>query len=398
MATKIAALLNWKAPRIRLDEEKGQSRKASWLELFFDLFFVVAIGQLAHELGVNISPAGYGVYLVQFMPLFLLWLGFTYYSERFETDGLDHQLATFAMMFPVVGMAVFAHHGLTDNYAAFIAFYAAGRIFTLALWIRAALHNRDSFGGTALRIVGPPAFGIALTLLSTRIDGDVRFFLFALGLLLEIAFPLLRKKQFDGLPRISTSKNHERLALFTIIVLGENVVGIVGGLTTIDHPSATDFYRAAKALVIGCYFWWVYFDSLPHREIVQSPRKIVLWAYLHFPIYVAISGISPAIAGALTLADGENLPINYRLILAISLSTFLVSVALIEILVYDSTGRRRSTLASVIVKIVSAVGVIIASFLPFAADALLACISVPMLLPLVQGAYSKYREVERNNT
>jgi len=388
-------MLGWEKPLLRFDEERGKSRKASWLELFYDVFFVVAIGQLAHELGANLSPAGYGVYLVQFIPLFILWLGFVYYTERFETDGLDHQLATFAMMFCVTGMAVFAHHGLTQNYGAYISFYVAGRAFTLALWIRAALHNRDTFGVIAHNVIAPPAAGIVLTMLSTLVEGYPRFILLALGLMIEVAFPLLLRNQIDRLPRVSISKTHERLGLFTIIVLGETVVGIVAGLTTLDHPTTTDFSRAAKALAIGCYFWWVYYGSLPHREFKQSPRGIVLWAYLHLPIFVAISGVSPAISTALTVT-GDGLPLKFRLILAFSLAVFLVSVALIELLVYNTEARSRGDLADALLKMVSAVGVLLVALIPFSANALLLSMSAPLLLSPLYRGYSRSRRADGN--
>jgi low temperature requirement protein LtrA len=248
----------------------------------------------------------------------------------------------------------------------------------------------------APRIIVPPAVGVVLGLLSTLVDGYPRFTLLALGLMFEIAPPLLLRNPFDGLPRVSISKTHERLGLFTIIVLGETVVGIVSGLTALDHPSAADFFRAGKALVIGCYFWWVYYESMPHGEFRQSPRGIVLWAYLHFPIFIAISGISPAIASALTSAN-DSLPFNFRLILAISLSTFLISVALIELLVYNTDDHSKSGLAGTFLKFLSAIGVFLAAFIPFSADALLLCIAVPLILPVVYRGYSRYRLSERDN-
>jgi low temperature requirement protein LtrA len=42
-------------PRLRTlaDVDAEEERHASWLELFFDLLFVVAIAELSHELVVN---------------------------------------------------------------------------------------------------------------------------------------------------------------------------------------------------------------------------------------------------------------------------------------------------------------------------------------------------------
>ncbi len=48
----------WQRPKLRTDEEEGLERKVTWLELFYDLVFVVVIAELAHTLSENISPAG----------------------------------------------------------------------------------------------------------------------------------------------------------------------------------------------------------------------------------------------------------------------------------------------------------------------------------------------------
>ena len=48
----------------------------SWLELFFDLVFVVVIARLAHHLDV----AGVLTFAVQFLAVFWVWNAFTYYT------------------------------------------------------------------------------------------------------------------------------------------------------------------------------------------------------------------------------------------------------------------------------------------------------------------------------
>ncbi|WP_241430848.1 low temperature requirement protein A [Halalkalicoccus jeotgali] len=49
-------LPNVRPPELRI--EGSQGRHATWLELFFDLVFVVAVAELAHTLGANVSSGG----------------------------------------------------------------------------------------------------------------------------------------------------------------------------------------------------------------------------------------------------------------------------------------------------------------------------------------------------
>ena len=46
----------WHRPRLRTADPGDKSRKVTWLELFYDLVFV--IGQISHSLSAHISPAG----------------------------------------------------------------------------------------------------------------------------------------------------------------------------------------------------------------------------------------------------------------------------------------------------------------------------------------------------
>jgi low temperature requirement protein LtrA len=66
------------------DESDG--RHASWLELFFDLVFVVAVAELAQELARDHSLGGFAIFAGLFLPVFIAWQGFTFYADRFDSD------------------------------------------------------------------------------------------------------------------------------------------------------------------------------------------------------------------------------------------------------------------------------------------------------------------------
>ncbi|MGE0433484.1 MAG: low temperature requirement protein A, partial [Planctomycetota bacterium] len=112
----------WQKPAIRLDEESEQHRKVTWLELFFDLFFVVAVAQLGHMLAHNPTADGLVRFVLLFMPVFWVWIGMTYYNERFETEGLENRLAALLLMLPVIGMSITAHHALDAGHSSFTGF------------------------------------------------------------------------------------------------------------------------------------------------------------------------------------------------------------------------------------------------------------------------------------
>ena len=55
-------------PQLRR-EECEEERRATWLELFFDLVFVVAIAQLAHNLQSDFTVTGLLKFAILFVPV-----------------------------------------------------------------------------------------------------------------------------------------------------------------------------------------------------------------------------------------------------------------------------------------------------------------------------------------
>jgi low temperature requirement protein LtrA len=112
-----------------LHESTGE-RKATWMELFYDLAFVVAISTTAHSLSSSGSPHGYLVFAVQFVLLQWAWTGYTFYNDRFDSDDLLHRIAGLCQMFLVLFIATL-HHWLAGDFFAFVVAYVMLRLFTI---------------------------------------------------------------------------------------------------------------------------------------------------------------------------------------------------------------------------------------------------------------------------
>lgn len=130
----------WQPPQLRIGEDSVAERRATWLELFFDLVFVVAIAQLAHKLNEDISLSGFFGFVALFIPVWWSWVGAAFYANRFDTDDLGHRLLTAVQMLAVAALAVNIHHGLGDSSAGFALSYAAVRFVLVVEYLRAGKH------------------------------------------------------------------------------------------------------------------------------------------------------------------------------------------------------------------------------------------------------------------
>ena len=91
-----------------------------------------------------------------------------------------------------------------------------------------------------------------------------------------------------GLGLTPTDSLVERFGLFTIIVLGEVVFGVVDGLSVAERDAMT-ITTGMIALVIGFGFWWIYFDLVGRRLPRASRGALANWMLSHLPITLSIT-------------------------------------------------------------------------------------------------------------
>jgi low temperature requirement protein LtrA len=100
-------------PRLRTVGADDEERHATWLELFFDLVFVICIAEVVHTLEDDRTLGSFLGMAGLFVPIWWAWLGYTVYADRFDTDDLLHRVLVLAGMLAVVAMALSVHDALT---------------------------------------------------------------------------------------------------------------------------------------------------------------------------------------------------------------------------------------------------------------------------------------------
>ena len=224
----------WHPPKLHQEEEQGRERKVSWLELFYDLVFVVVVARLSHYLGHHLDLPGVLAYLFLFVPMCWVWISGAIYNDRFETYDVFYRLMVFLQIMAASSMAVFIEGGLDKNADAFAYSYVACRVLIIFMWWRAGRHSPQG-RPLAYRYSLGFSVGAGLWLLSIFVDNPLSIWLKALGLLVDLAMPFTTQAIQRNLPRLSSGKLTERFGLFVIIVLGESLLGVITGLAEVKN-------------------------------------------------------------------------------------------------------------------------------------------------------------------
>jgi low temperature requirement protein LtrA len=318
----------WRRPQLRNSEVEEAERKTTWLELFYDLVFVVVVAELAHRLAMDVSWRGLTGFGLLFIPVWWVWLGATIYNDRFDTDDVSHRLFTFLQMLPVAGLALTTHDGFGKLSGAFALSYAAARLILIAMWLRAGRHNPAARPMTTRYATGF-ALSVVLWITSVFLPIPIRFVLWAIGLLIDLVTPLTTLRIQATLPRFSESHLPERFGLFTLIVLGESVAGVVRGLAQSHALTITIALSGALGLALAFGIWWAYFDNVMSRPIRPGVNRTALWTYLHLLLVMGLTAIG---AGVLNLVGHAEaiVPSPILWLVCGSLALCLVILGLLE--------------------------------------------------------------------
>lgn len=382
----------WERPRLRVGEE--DERRVSWLELFFDLVFVVIVSQLAHILAQHVGWDGLGTYTLLFVAAWWTWIGGTFYNERFETHDIGYRLFVFLLILPVAGMAVFAHDGTGKLSEEFALSYVAARVLIVILWARGGWHN-PIFRPVSNRYVAGFLVSIALWSLSVLVNPPLRFVLWAVGLMFDLVTPMTTLHLQSRLPRSRHSKIPERFGLFIIIVLGEAMVGVISGLAGRDLVTPASALTGVLGLALVFGLWWIYFDFVGRRNGSRPGRWwSISWNYLHLPLAMSIAALSAAVQN-LVAQEGVALVPSVRWLMASAVAVALLAMGLIEAAARREADEPAHPSLSPGLKIggglaalaVGALGTSLTSLL------LMACLLLPLLVQMAYGAYAWYNQV-----
>ena len=278
-------------PRVRTPAD--EERHASWLELFFDLVFVVAVAELARQLVLDHSLGGFGIFAGLFLPVFIAWQGFTFYADRFDTDDVLFRAVMLAAMLAIAALAVQIPDVASGRHdTGFVVAYVTLRSLLIGLYLR-AWRSAPEARELIARYAGGYSVSVALWLASLLVDPPARYVLWGVGLVIEYAMPVLAQRIHARLP-VDPSHVPERFALFTVIVLGESVGAVALGTADQDWRLASALTAVLGFAAVAC-LWWVYFDRGIEGGLSSRTGSMQVFTRVHIPLLAALTAVGAGV-------------------------------------------------------------------------------------------------------
>ncbi|MCM8555136.1 low temperature requirement protein A [Streptomyces sp. STCH 565 A] len=288
-------------------DPREEHRASTPLELLFDLTFVVAVSQAAsqfhHALAEDHVSSGLAAYAAVFFAIWWAWMNFTWFASAYDTDDVPYRLLTLLQMAGVLVLASGVAAVFEDgDFTLVVAGYVVMRLAMVAQWLRAAIEHPGGRSGALHYAAG--IIVVQMCWVARLWAPDTwAWATFLVLVAAELAVPAWA--EYRGHPT-SWHPGHiaERYSLFTIIVLGEVILGSLAAVRSAvaDHGlSAPVLLIAIGGLLLVFALWWIYFTG--NEASLTTLRTALVWGYGHYVVFAALAAIGAGLEAALEAAE-----------------------------------------------------------------------------------------------
>ena len=260
--------------RVAVSRARDAERVVTPLELFFDLVYVFAIGQLSHHLLEHVDLRTGAETLILALAVFYAWYMTAWGANWLDPDRPPVRALLVGLMFASLLMSVAIGDAFGDRAWLFVTGYLLLQLGR-ATFLIVALRDRplgEHFVNDLVWEIGAGALWVA----GAVADGDARFVLWAIAVAATYAGVTAlhwlpgRGRRID-IQHSEIAGHHllERFRLFFIIVLGETVI-LMGDAFT-GAPFEIERLLALMVAFSGTVaLWWCYFRRVEEIGLEEA--------------------------------------------------------------------------------------------------------------------------------
>ena len=297
--------------RLAVSRAAGAEREVAPLELFFDLVYVFAIGQLSHHLVAHVDLRTGAETAVMALAVFYAWYMTAWGANWLDPDRLAVRLLLVGLMFASLLMSVAIDDAFGDRAWLFVTGYLLLQVGRAAFLI-VALRDRALGEHFVNDLVWELLTGV-LWVAGAIADNDARLVLWGVAVLAAYGGAFVvhwlpgRGRRVD-LEHTDIAAGHlvERFRLFFVILLGETVL-------TMGNAFADEPFELERLLALAIGFagtvalWWCYFQraeglGVDAAENADDAGAVGLWGTWTLTLIVL---------GLIGIAVGDELAIAH---------------------------------------------------------------------------------------
>lgn len=281
-----------RAPRQRIRAVLRDGTKVRFLELFFDLVFVLAFTQCTALIVEHLSLEGIVQGLFVLAMLWWAWAGFAWLTSVVDPEEGEVRFVMFGTMAALLVVALTVPAAFGERGFAFALAYGLVRAAHIALFVIASRDNPNLRHSVAA-LAASSTISIGLLVGASFVDSGAKLALWGLAILIDFGGPAVFG--VEGW-RLVPAHFAERHGLIIILALGESIVALGVG-AEVGFTTAVVF-AAVLGVGVASALWWIYFDvvaAVTERRLnaaaegrVRNALARDSYSYLHYPMVAGI--------------------------------------------------------------------------------------------------------------
>lgn len=270
-------------------------RKISWLELFYDLVYVIVISKVTHHLASHPDGKGLLDYAYLFAMVFWGWFNGSMHHDLHGTPGIRTRFMTLWQMIAVGALAVTLDSPPESFQLRVTIALLFMQLFITYLWWSIGIYDKEHRKlNTPYSVCYLLAAGLLLGTLFVP-AGFVRTLGWIALALNYTPFMYTAFRTRNTADNFSLSANMvERLGLFAIIVFGEAILGVINSLSQVEHLSLTIWLCFGLGVLIVFALWWIFFAVIADRECKPGLINANIYSFLYIPTLASLGMIGAA--------------------------------------------------------------------------------------------------------
>jgi len=282
-----------------------------------------------------------GRFAVVFGLIWLAWInGAVYHDLHGRAEGRTRSYV-FLQMSVLALLAVFTGRATAGDGPAFAVVYSSYLFLLGWLWYSVRRQDDPAFRPATTPYIAGVLVSAAVVGASALLPGGARLAVWALvviGWLAGITVLDWRSGATRDTSTTASDSMVERFDLFTIIVLGEVVVGVVNGIADAGRTPIA-ILTGILGLGIGFAYWWSYFDLVAARRVRSGRGALSRWLVGHLPVTLTIAATGGVMVSMIEHASEGHAPAPAAMVLSLSVAVGVLALVLVATSLADWRDR-----------------------------------------------------------
>ena len=298
-----------------------ETKRASWLELFYDVAFVAIVAQLTYLASSHYQSVNewLTIFVVAYS-IFIAWWGTTANRNLQPSENTQDKLFIQLQMVGMFVMSITMPAVFEGEYVGFFLTLGLMRLLQ-AFMMGRMYYKHPTTRPSTYNVFEGFLIGSMLWIISAFTIDPYHYVIVLMALAVDVFTPLTRGRG-NATRYLNVYHLQERLGLFLMLVIGESMI-VVALSSTAARLTVVEPAVVLSGLVLMIAFWWLYFEHSDRNAGIR-PKNLFIFLHSHGLLFCSLILLS--VGYRLVLAEPDSQAAFWLIVLGAALMAASITI------------------------------------------------------------------------